>query len=142
MKQYFTTQELCHSDTAVAKHIDNTPTKEVESNLKRLIDFLNPLREKWGSGIRINSGYRCPALNKEVGGVATSAHTTGNAVDLWPINNKFDDFCKFILNYLDATKSWDQCIIEQSGTSRWVHLGLFNNQGKQRKMKFEIKCQH
>lgn len=139
MKQYFTTQELCHSNTAIAKHIDNTPTKEVESNLKRLIDFLNPLREKWGSGIRINSGYRSPALNKAVGGVATSAHTTGNAVDLCPINNKFDDFCKFILNYLDATKSWDQCIIEQSGNSRWVHFGLFNNQGKQRKMKFEIK---
>ena len=69
MKQYFTTQELCHSDTAVAKHIDNTPTKEVESNLKRLIDFLNPLREIWGSGIRSNYGYRCFALHKVVRGV-------------------------------------------------------------------------
>ena len=105
MKQYFTIKELCHSDTAKAKHIDNTPTKEAESNLIRLIDFLNPLREKWGSGIRINSGYRCPALNKAVGGAATSAHLTGNAVDMYPVNNKFDEFCKFILAYLDITKS-------------------------------------
>ena len=31
--------------------------------------------------ISVSSGYRCPALNKAVGGARTSAHLTGRAVD-------------------------------------------------------------
>ena len=58
-KQYFTIDELVYSDTAKKYKIDNTPNAMVLKNLKELIDFLNPLREAWGSSIRINSGYRC-----------------------------------------------------------------------------------
>ena len=118
MKQYFTIEELCESAKAKEKHIDNTPPDNIKLNLKKLIDFLNPLREKWGSAIKINSGYRCEALNKEVKGQPTSAHLIGFAVDMWPVNNKFQEFCKFVLNYLDNTKSWDQCIIEKSKTAQ------------------------
>lgn len=82
MKQYFTVEELCESAKAKEKHIDNTPPDNIKNNLKKLIDFLNPLREKWGSGIKINSGYRCNALNKEVKGQPTSAHLIGFAVDM------------------------------------------------------------
>jgi len=46
MKSYFTISELCKSSTAVRKKIDNTPNEEVKNNLNRLIEFLNPLREK------------------------------------------------------------------------------------------------
>lgn len=74
MKSYFTIDELCYSYTAEQKGIDNTPPDNIKEHLKKLIEFLNPLRETWGSAIRINSGYRCPELNQAVGGVSTSAH--------------------------------------------------------------------
>lgn len=74
MKTYFTIDELCYSYTAEQQDIDNTPPDNIKERLKKLIEFLNPLREAWGSAIRINSGYRCPELNDAVGGVSTSAH--------------------------------------------------------------------
>ena len=44
-KSYFTIAELCNSNTAKQFNIDNTPSEKIKENLKKLIDFLNPLRE-------------------------------------------------------------------------------------------------
>ena len=132
-KSYFTIQELCKSNTADVLHIDNTPSDTVKKNLLRTIDFLNPLREAWGSPIRVNSGYRSPALNAAVGGSKTSAHLKGNAVDLYPINGKMKEFKQFVTEYLKSGKSWDQCLLERSAFAQWVHIGLYSNSGQQRK---------
>ncbi|MBR4384373.1 MAG: N-acetylmuramoyl-L-alanine amidase [Selenomonadaceae bacterium] len=49
----------------------------------RLIELLEQLRaELGGNPIHINSGYRCPKHNAEVGGVANSQHVFGNAADI------------------------------------------------------------
>ena len=137
MKSYFTIEELSKSDVAEQQEIDNTPPDNIKANLKKLIEFLNPLREAWGSAIRINSGYRCPELNQAVGGVATSAHCEGWAVDMYPINKQFTKFKQFIVDYL-KDKNFDQAIIEKSGTSKWIHLGLWSK-GRQRKQIFKIE---
>ena len=137
MKSYFTIEELSKSDVAEQQGIDNTPPDNIKENLKKLIEFLNPLREAWGSAIRINSGYRCPELNQAVGGVATSAHCEGWAVDMYPINKQFTKFKQFIVDYL-KDKSFDQVIVEKSGTSKWIHLGLWSK-GRQRKQIFKIE---
>lgn len=137
MNNYFTIDELCYSFTAEQNNIDNTPSDDIKDNLLELINFLNPLRESWGSAILINSGYRCEELNKLVGGSNTSAHKIGYAVDLYPKNNKFEEFKIFILEYL-KDKLFDQCIIEKSGNSEWIHLGLYNNDHIQRKQTFKI----
>ncbi|MBR5846187.1 MAG: peptidase M15 [Bacteroidaceae bacterium] len=82
--KYFTIPELSHSDTAVSLGIDNTPSKEHVANLERLVaHVLDPLRESWGGPICVSSGYRCPMLNKEVGGVEGSYHTRGMAADIY-----------------------------------------------------------
>ena len=137
MKSYFTIEELSKSDVAEQQEIDNTPPDNIKENLKKLIEFLNPLREAWGSAIRINSGYRCPELNQAVGGVATSAHCEGWAVDMYPINKKFTKFKQFIVDYL-KDKSFDQSLIENSGHSQWIHLWLWSK-GRQRKLIFKIE---
>ena len=67
--RYFTIDELCHSDTAIALGIDNTPNQEVKEHLVQLIEeLLDPLREAWGSPIKVNSGYRCAKLNRATKG--------------------------------------------------------------------------
>lgn len=137
MKQYFTIDELCASSKAKTFKIDNTPTNEIKSRLNELIDFLNPIREAWGSAIKVTSGYRNAKVNKLVNGSKTSAHMLGYAADLYPDNGKFDEFKVFIKNYLND-KLFDQCIIEKSGYSRWIHIGLYNNKHQQRKMIFNI----
>ena len=58
---------------------------EVRDNIKALVDeVLQPLRDAWGEPLAINSGYRCPEVNKAVGGVPTSQHTKGEAADVCP----------------------------------------------------------
>ena len=136
-KSYFTIAELCASDTAKKYGIDNTPNSIVISHLQQLINFLNPLREAWGSAIKVNSGYRCEKLNRFVGGSKTSSHLIGYGVDLIPVNGKMDAFKKFIIDYM-KNKMFDQCIIEKSGKTEWVHIGLYNLKGQQRKMIFNI----
>lgn len=138
MGNYFTIKELCKSDTATRLGIDNTPNATIKAHLEELIKFINPLREAWGSPIIVNSGYRCQKLNSAVGGVPTSAHLYGYAADLVPKNGKMTQFKKFMINYL-KDKKFDQCIIENnSRNSEWVHLGLKNRFGWQRKQIFKL----
>ena len=81
--KWFTISELCRSDKASKLKIDNTPTPGIKQNLERLVaNILDPLREAWGGPIDVTSGYRCPMLNKAVGGVKNSQHLTGQAADI------------------------------------------------------------
>lgn len=81
--KYFTIAELVRSDTARARGIDNAPPPSVAKSLEALVDnVLDPLREAWGRPIYVSSGYRCPALNRAVGGASSSQHKKGLAADI------------------------------------------------------------
>ncbi len=57
-------------------------------NIEALVsNVLDPARERLGMPIVVNSGYRCPRHNAEVGGVARSQHLVGEAADVVPIEN-------------------------------------------------------
>ena len=86
--KYFTIKELISSSTATQHNINNTPTKEIEENLKALVDnILDPLREAYGKPIIVNSGFRCEKLNNLVGGSRTSQHRTGHAADIKSVSD-------------------------------------------------------
>lgn len=129
---YFTIKELCYSSTAEKYNIDNTPDEEITKNLKELIAFLNPLREKWGSEIHVNSGYRNPKTNKKVGGTSTSSHCTGFAVDIRPKKGTVKELYEFMVKYLE-NKDYDECFIEKNRSATWVHFALKSIKGLQRK---------
>lgn len=133
MKQpkYFTLQEFLTSSTARQKSLENLPSWEIIEHLNELALFLDDLRAAWGSGIIVSSGFRCDKLNKLVGGVDNSVHKTGYAADLQPANGKFEEFKKFVKNWI-KDKEFDQCIIESKGKVQWIHLGLYGNSGQQR----------
>lgn len=135
MAKYFKLEELLTSSTARQKSIENMPSWEVVEHLKELTILLDKLREAWGSSIKITSGFRNEALNKAVGGVSSSVHQIGYAVDMVPGNGRFKEFVEFIKTWLED-KNFDQCIIETSKKSKWVHLSLFNNKHQQRHMIF------
>ena len=137
--KYFTIEELCQSETAEKLKINNNPTEEIIKHLELLIEcLLDPIREAWGSAIIVNSGYRCEELNKAVGGSKTSVHKLGWSADIRPKNGKMEEFKKFIVEFIQ-TRIWDQCILERSRNTEWVHISLFNNSGKQRRQIFELE---
>ena len=49
---------------------------------RRLVEALEALRALVGKPIHVNSGCRCPAHNREVGGMARSQHLLGKAADI------------------------------------------------------------
>lgn len=123
---YFTIKELSASTTARAKGIDNTPSQAVCDKLHLLItECLNPIREAYGKPITVTSGYRCAALNKAVGGKATSQHTKGEAADLV---GKTPEETKKIYDIAKALWSFDQLLFESNGKSTWVHISYVSKE--------------
>lgn len=49
---------------------------------KTLLEMLDEVRDKFDRPIHITSGFRTPAHNEAVGGVETSSHLKGLAVDI------------------------------------------------------------
>lgn len=81
--KYFKLEELLKSDTALAAQIENLPSwSDVENLLDLAVFVLDPIREAWGQPLIVTSGYRSTRLNVAVGGVPTSAHVEGCAVDI------------------------------------------------------------
>lgn len=128
-KSYFTIDELCASNVARKKGIDNTPTdRHVKANIQNLIDnVLNPARQEYGSYILVNSGYRCPALNDAVGGAKDSQHLEGKAADITTgsIENN-----KKLFKILVQQDNFDQLIWEKPKDTLWIHVSY--NPGENR----------
>ncbi len=118
--KYFSIKELCCSAKAEKLGVDNTPTDKAVENMTRLINVvLDPLREAYGQPITVNSGYRSPALNKEVGGVKSSQHLTGEAADI-TVGSKEEN--KWLFEYIRDNLPYDQLIDEYDYS--WVHVSL------------------
>ena len=140
MNDYFSLGEFLYSKTAINEGIQNYPDSfEIVDHLRELKDtILNPLREDWGSGILVSSGFRCKKLNDCINGASkTSVHQIGYAVDVIPANGEINDFIAFCRNWF-KDKKFDQVIIERSGKTKWVHIGLYNNAGEQRCLLFDM----
>ncbi len=133
MGKYFKVSELTYSATAKKYNIDNTPNETELKHIEELIVFLDGVRAAWGSALIVSSGFRCEALNIKVGGVKTSGHRVGYAVDLVPANNKKMQFFEFMKSYLED-KEFDELLLEtNSKGATWIHFSLKSSQGKQRR---------
>ena len=133
--KYFSLAEMCASNTAKEKGIKNQPTVTEVVNLTLLCTkVLDPLRKAMGP-ITINSGFRCAALNKAVGGVSNSQHCKGQAAD---INIKGDlAYGKKIFSWIKYNCEFDQLIWEHNKAGAyWVHVS-YNLDGN-RKQAFEL----
>jgi hypothetical protein len=128
----FTVDELCKSEVAIRRSIDNTPTETIISNLQALVlNVLQPIRNSLGP-ITINSGYRSPAVNVAVGGSPTSDHCLGMAADIEIAG--YDN--KMLAKFIEQNFKFTQLILEfyEDGqpSSGWVHVSFDPN---------DLKCQ-
>ena len=110
---------------------DNTPGKVEIENLKLVAEkIFQPCRDYMDQPIMVNSGYRSPAVNKAIGGAATSQHVKGEALDLdteyAPDNKKLFDY---ILKNLD----FDQLINEFNYS--WIHVSYSKTRNRRQVLK-------
>lgn len=79
----FSLHEMTKSETALRLNLDNTPSDQVVANLKMLaVNVLQPVRNHFQRGVKVNSGYRSPDVNQAVEGSRTSDHCRGCAADI------------------------------------------------------------
>ena len=134
----FALSEMVKSATAERLNVDNSPSDIHLVNLTHLaIHILQPVRDQFGV-ITINSGYRSPALNANVGGSKTSQHCNGQAADFESFSTPNPDLAKWIANNL----VFDQLILEfydgVNPNSGWVHCS-YNLMGNRKKIMTALK---
>ena len=116
----FFLEELYFSNVATKNHIKNQPTKEAIEALGCLVqNLLQPLRGKLRRPIIVTSGYRCPELNKLVGGAKNSQHVLGQAVDVQVSGMSPRTLAEFVTR---SGLTFDQMIVEEVGNTSWLHL--------------------
>jgi len=121
ISKHITLQEATESATALRMGINNVPN-EVELEAMKYVseNLFEPIREWYNKPIKINSFYRCLALNKAVNGSKTSGHVLGNSIDI-SAGNKVEN--KKIFDFIKLSGlNFDQVINEYDYT--WVHISL------------------
>ncbi len=132
LSPHFTLGEMTKSSSH--PEVYNIPSHEAIANLTNLTKWLEVLRKrynaKYGVGeepIRINSGYRSPQLNKKIGGVATSNHLTGCAVDIRVLGmEQLLRYATILLDYADESRlDFDELLIEKNRYGAvWLHFAV------------------
>ena len=88
--------------------------------------------------IVINSGFRSPEVNKAVGGVSTSNHLTGCAVDIRCVGiEQALRYAAILLDISDLNKEdFDELLIEQRQSVIWIHFAV-KPSGNRRKTNYK-----
>ena len=148
LSEHYTLAELTKTNTRIM----NVPNEAQVENLKRLCGWLEELRRRYrrpspdpsllreGSEepIIINSGYRCEAVNKAVGGAKGSNHLTGCAVDIRVAGiEQLVRYAAILLDISDEKRmDFDELLLERSPTGTyWLHFAV-RPSGNRRKVAF------
>ena len=135
ISKHISYKEATFSQTATRKDIDNTPNEEVLCRMQAVAEnIFEPLRAHVGGPIKINSFYRSINLNVAIGGVKSSQHTRGEAIDIddtfGHMSNK--EMFEFIKDELD----FDQLIWEfgDDNNPAWLHVSYVSNEHNRRRV--------
>jgi zinc D-Ala-D-Ala carboxypeptidase len=124
----FSLHELTKSETALRMGLDNTPNEEEIANLKLLCEkVLQPVRDHYGKGVKVNSAFRSLAVNAAAGGVQgakPSDHTRGMAADIEIPGVANADLAQWIMDNLEYTQLILEFYTPGIPDSGWVHVSF------------------
>jgi hypothetical protein len=119
----FTLSELTKSETALRRGLNNEPTQEIISALQLLaVNVLQPVRDHYAKGVKVNSGYRSPEVNAAVGGSRTSDHCKGQAADIEIPGVANAELAEYIKERLQFTQLILEFYTQGVPDSGWVHV--------------------
>ena len=125
LSEHFTLGELTKSGSH--PEVYNIPSHEAIANLTNLSKWLEVLRERAGTPIIINSGYRSPQLNRKIGGAVNSNHLTGCAVDIRTSGvEQAICYAAILIKYSkESNQDFDELLIEKNRYGAvWVHFAV------------------
>jgi len=127
LSRNFSLWEAEKSLTAMRLGIDNTLPKRLMANATRVAQhILQYPRDRFGYPITPSSWYRCPELNKTIGGAGTSQHMLAEAVDFEI--PQVDNFELFEWMISGGVPIFDQIILENhtrgDPNSGWIHASI------------------
>ena len=120
LSEHFTLEELVFSQAALRNGLDNTPDAAQVANLSRLCaTLLEPGRALVAVPWHIDSGYRSPLVNANIGGAPDSAHMEGRAADVIPMLSRNATLWDAFEVLHHSQLPYDQIIFE---CRAWIHL--------------------
>jgi len=123
LTENFSLSEMIKSETALRYDMDNTPGEAEIENLRVLCEnILQPIRNAYGRGIKVNSGFRHPEVNAKVGGSKTSDHCRGQAADIEIPGIPNADLAKYIADNFYFTQVILEFYTPGIPDSGWVHV--------------------
>ena len=129
ISEHISYREGVYSITATRLGIDNTPEDDQLHFMEIIAEkVFEPLREWVGGPIKINSFYRCPELNKAIGGSATSQHCKGQAMDIDDTLGRATNAEMF--HWIKENLDFDQMIWEfgDDDNPDWVHVSYVSEE--------------
>jgi zinc D-Ala-D-Ala carboxypeptidase len=124
----FSLEEMVKSETALRHGMENKPGPDELNNLLQLCaNVLQPVRDHYQKGVKVNSGYRSPDVNAKVGGSRTSDHTRGMAADIEIPGVPNADLASYIRDNLQFTQLILEFYTPGVPDSGWVHVS-YNEQ--------------
>lgn len=112
LSSHFTLAEFCNR----RRYPANVPTVQQMVNMTYgCLMLLEPARQAIGCPIIVTSGFRCEAVNRQVGGVRSSQHLQGCAADIRP-----QDPARFqrLVDFLKGRAQTDQLLTGPG----WLHI--------------------
>ena len=123
LTENFTLSEMTKSETALRHDMDNSPDQTAISNLQALaVHVLQPVRDHYGKGVKVNSGFRHPEVNAKVGGSKTSDHCKGMAADIEIPGVPNAELAEWIRGNLPFTQVILEFYTQGVPDSGWVHV--------------------
>jgi zinc D-Ala-D-Ala carboxypeptidase len=129
ISEHISYKEATFSDTAKHLKISNKPKEEHIENMELLAEkVFEPLREWVGHPIKVNSFYRSEKLNQRIGGALSSAHVSGQAIDITSLGGKTN---LEMFHYIKDNLDFDQLIWEFGAEPIWLHVSYKQKNRKQ-----------
>jgi hypothetical protein len=121
LTEHFSFEELTRTGQSALQDANRQEALPYVDKLKLVAEMLEVIRAKFGA-VRVNSGFRGPAVNAAVGGSATSQHSKGEAADIVCPSTTVDELHRWIV--VESGLKFGQCILEKPAGSAWVHISL------------------
>jgi hypothetical protein len=131
LTENFSLAEMTKSETALRQGLDNTPGEVEIENMRKLTEnVLQPVRDHYERGVKVNSGFRHPDVNAAVGGSRTSDHCKGQAADIEIPGVPNAELAQWIADNLEFRQLILEFYTPGVPDSGWVHVSYVEGDNK------------